>query len=62
MVRAVYSAQQQLDSLTGDVDFCESKILSCLYYARQVLPHGCAHADAIQAPDLPPDALDQWVA
>jgi len=62
MARAAAAAQEQLDSQTGDLDFCESKILSCLYYARQVLPHGRAHADAIQAPDLPSDALDQWVA
>ena len=62
MARAAAAAQQQLDSQTGDADFCESKILSCLYYARQVLPHGRAHADAIQAADLPSDALDQWVA
>ena len=62
MARAAAAAQQQLDSQTADTDFCEAKLLSCIYYARQVLPHGRAHADAVHAADLPSDALDQWVA
>ena len=62
MARAAAAAQQQLDSETADSDFCEAKLLSCTYYARQVIPHGRAHADAIHAKDLPSDALDQWLA
>ena len=62
MARAANAAQQMLDAEQGDSDFCRTKILSCLYYARQVLPQGRAHAEAIQAQDLPAEALDQWVA
>ncbi len=62
MARAAAAAQQELDSQMADRDFCEAKLLSCIYYARQVVPHGRGHADAIHAKDLPSDALDQWVA
>jgi len=62
MARAAKAAQEMLDAGDGDSDFCQAKILSCLYYARQVLPQGRAHAEAIQAQDLPAEALDQWVA
>ena len=62
MARAAAAAQQQLDRQTADTDFCEAKLLSCIYYVRQVLPHGRAHGDAIHAKDLPSDALDQWLA
>jgi len=62
MARAANAAQQILDAGQGDSDFCHAKILSCLYYARQVLPQGRAHAEAIQAQDLPAQALDHWVA
>ena len=62
MARAARAAQEMLDAGDGNSDFCQAKILSCLYYARQVLPQGRAHAEAIQAQDLPAEALDQWVA
>jgi hypothetical protein len=62
MARAANAAQQLLEAGDGDSDFCQAKILSCLYYARQELPHGRAHVEAIQAQDLPAEALDQWVA
>jgi acyl-CoA dehydrogenase len=62
MARAANAAQQMLDADDGDSDFCQAKVLNCLYYARQVLPQGRAHAEAIEAQDLPAEALDQWVA
>ncbi|HCX87525.1 MAG TPA: acyl-CoA dehydrogenase [Gammaproteobacteria bacterium] len=62
MARAANAAQQMLDAEDGDADFGRAKMLSCLYYARQVLPQGRAHAEAIQAQDLPAEALDQWLA
>jgi len=61
MARAAEAAQRCLDSGDGDNEFYRSKLLSCLYYARQVVPHGEAHARAVLAPEMSSQEIDELV-
>ena len=62
MARAAAAAQRALDTGEGDEAFSRAKLLSCLYYARQVLPHGEAYAQAVGAQGLPEQDLAELVS
>jgi hypothetical protein len=62
MARAAEAAQRCLETGDGDNEFYRSKLLSCLYYARQVVPHGQAHARAVLAPEISSQEIDELVA
>jgi acyl-CoA dehydrogenase len=61
MARAAEAAQRCLETGDGDNEFYRSKLLSCLYYARQVIPHGEAHARAVLAPEMSSQEIDELV-
>jgi hypothetical protein len=61
MARAAEAAQRCLETGDGDNEFYRSKLLSCLYYARQVIPHGEAHARGVLAPEMSSQEIDELV-
>jgi len=62
MAKAAGLAQSMLDSEEANEAFCRRKLLSCLYYARQVLPESFAYAQALDAPKLSAEELATYAA
>ncbi len=48
-LRMALVAQAQLDSGTGDGDFCRAKLATCEFYFKRLLPRTAAHRAAIEA-------------
>jgi hypothetical protein len=48
-LRMALVAQAQLDSGTGDSDFCRAKLSTCEFYFKRLLPRTAAHRAAIEA-------------
>ena len=62
MAKAAESAEQMLNSGEGSDSFCRAKILSALFYIRQILPQSSAFARAVESPALSSEDLEQLLA
>ena len=62
MAKAAHEARNMLDAQEGSDTFLRSKMLSSLYYARQISPQSTALSRAVCAPNLPGEDLDELVA
>ena len=62
MAKAAREAKNMLDAQEGSQAFLRAKMLSSLYYARQISPQSTALSQAVCAPNLPAEDLDELVA
>ncbi len=62
MAKSANLAQNMLDSNDAGETFYRRKLLSCLYYARQILPEAAALGQALDAPKLSAEELSLYAA